>query len=172
MDGQTIGPPAMRVKQKEQKAVRKSVMVVTFALAALVAVTALWPSAPPLETLAVERATVRVKPPGPLVREAVFRTASGAEVSCHRGKSGRCPIEQLATTEARQTQLTVWHDGARVFQIADMERIIYPYSAVDDGRPLLLAIAALVALVGLGQMAIHLGWANRYDGDGKLIQRE
>jgi len=28
--------------------------------------------------------------------------------------------------EARQAQLTVWHDGARVFQIADKERILYP----------------------------------------------
>ncbi|KRD16552.1 hypothetical protein ASE39_11705 [Acidovorax sp. Root267] len=74
--------------------------------------------------------------------------------------------------EARQAQLTVWHDGARVFQIADKERILYPYEAVSDGRAFLFAIAAIVALVGLGQMAIHIGWANEYDDEGKLIQRE
>ena len=74
--------------------------------------------------------------------------------------------------EARQAQLTVWHDGVRVFQIADKELILYPYDAVYDGRAFLLAIAAVVALVGLGQMAIHIGWTNEYDDEGKLILRE
>ncbi len=151
---------------------RKRVTVFTFALAALLTGMALWPYAPSLEALTVESATVRVKPPGPLVQEAVFRTASGAEVSCSRGKSGRCPIEHLVKMEASQAQLTVWHDGARVFQIADMERVLYPYDAVHDGRALLFAIAAIFALMGLGQMAIHMGWANEYDDEGKLIQRK
>lgn len=74
--------------------------------------------------------------------------------------------------EAGQAHLTVWHDGMRVFQIADKERILYPYDAVYDGRGLLFAIAVIFALVGLGQMAIHIGWANEYDDEGKLIQRE
>lgn len=151
---------------------KKRFTMLTFALAALLAGTALWPYAPLFETLTAESATVRVKHPGPLGREAVFRTASGAEVSCTRGKSGRCPIEQLVKMEASHAPLTVWHDGVRVFQVADMERILYPYDAVYDGRALLLAIAAIVALLGLGQMAIHIGWVNEYDDEGKLIQRE
>ncbi|MDH4419255.1 MAG: hypothetical protein QE485_18745 [Acidovorax sp.] len=151
---------------------KKRVTVFTFALAALLAGMALWPYAPPFETLTVESATVRVKHPGPLGREAVFRTALGAEVSCSRGKSGGCPIEQLVRMEAREAQLTVWHDGVRVFQIADKERILYPYDAVYDGRGFLFAIAVIFALVGLGQMAIHIGWVNEYDDEGKLIQRE
>jgi hypothetical protein len=151
---------------------KKRVTVFTFALSALLMGAALWPYAPPFETLTAESATVRVKHPGPVVQEAVFQTASGSEVSCKRGKSGRCPIEQLVRLEARQAQLTVWHDGARVFQIADKERILYPYEAVYDGRAFLFAIAAIVALVGLGQMAIHIGWANEYDDEGKLIVRE
>ncbi|MCO5357338.1 hypothetical protein [Acidovorax kalamii] len=151
---------------------KKRVTVFTFALAALLAGMALWPYAPPIEALTVESAAVRVKHPGPAVREAVFRTASGVEVSCNRGKSGGCPIEQLVRMEARQAQLTVWYDGVRVFQIADKERILYPYEAVYDGRGFLFAIAAIFALVGLGQMAIHIGWANEDGDEGKLIQRE
>lgn len=151
---------------------KKRLTVFTFALAALLTGIALWPYAPDLETLTVERATVRVKHSGPVVHEAVFRTASGAEVSCAREKSGGCPIDHLVRMEARQAQLTVWHDGVRVFQIADMERILYPYDAIYRGQAFLLAMAAIVALVGLGQMAIHIGWANQYDNEGKLIQRE
>ena len=151
---------------------KKRVTVFTFVLSALLMGVALWPYAPPFETLMAESATVTVKHPGPVVQEAVFRTATGAEVSCKRGKSGRCPIEQLARMESRQAQLTVWHDGTRVFQIADKERILYPYEVVYDGRAFLFAIAAIVALLGLGRMAIHIGWANEYDDEGKLIQRE
>ena len=151
---------------------KKRVTVFTFALAALLIGIALWSYAPPLEALTVEQASVSVKRSGPLVQEAVFRTASGGEVSCKRGKSGRCPIEQLVRVEVSQAQITVWHDGARVFQIADKERILYPYDADYDGRAFILAIAAIIALLGLGQMAIHIGWANEYGEDGKLIQRE
>lgn len=151
---------------------KKRLTVFTFVLAALLTGMAMWPYDPPLETLTVERATVRVKHPGPVVREAVFRTASGAEVSCSRGKSGGCPIEQLVRMEAGRAQLTVWHDGVRVFQIADMDRILYPYDAIYRGREFGLAIAALVALVGLGRMLIHIGWANQHDNEGNWIQRE
>ncbi|WP_395457988.1 hypothetical protein [Acidovorax delafieldii] len=152
---------------------KKRFTVVTFALAALLTGMALWPYAPPLETLTVESATVEVKHPGPVAREAVFRTASGAQVSCSRGhKSGGCPIEHLGRMEARQAQLTVWHDGARVLQIADKERVIHPYDDIYSGRAFVLVMAAIVALVGLGQIAIHIGWANEYDKEGKLIQRE
>ncbi|WP_426306314.1 hypothetical protein ACN9MJ_03620 [Acidovorax facilis] len=151
---------------------KKRVTIFTFVLLALLMGAALWPYAPPFEMLTADTATVRVKHPGPVGQEAVFRTASGAEVSCKRGKSGRCPIEQLVRMEARQAQLTVWHDGVRVFQIADKERILYPYEAVYDGRAFLFAVAAILALVGLGQMAIHIGRSNEYDDKGKLIQRE
>ncbi len=58
-----------------------------------------------------------------------------------------------------------------MFQIADKERILYPYEVVYDGRAFLFAIAAIVALLGLGRMAIHIGWANEYDDDGKLLSR-
>ena len=74
--------------------------------------------------------------------------------------------------EASQAQLTVWHDGARVFQIADKERILYPYEAVYDGRAFLFVLAALLALLGLRRMVIHIGWANQYDGESKSIQRD
>ena len=151
---------------------KKRVTVFTFALSALLMGVALWPYAPPFEALTAERATVKVKPPGPVVQEAVFRTASGAEVSCKRGKSGRCPIGQLVSMEARQAQLTVWHDGVHVFQIADQEQILYPYEAVYDGRAFLFVLAALLALLGLRRMVIHIGWANQYDGESKSIQRD
>jgi hypothetical protein len=74
--------------------------------------------------------------------------------------------------EARQAQLTVWHDGVRVFQIADMDEILYPYDAIYRGRALGLVLAALVALVGLGRILIHIGWANQHDNEGNRIQRE
>ncbi len=148
---------------------KKRVTVLIFALAALLAGTALWPYAPRLETLTVESATVRVKHPGPVVREAVFRTASGAEVACARGKSGGCPIEHLVQMEASQAQLTVWHDGARVFQIADKERIFYPYADIYSGRAIGLVMAALVALFGLVRLAFDTGLINQYDDQGKSL---
>jgi len=69
--------------------------------------------------------------------------------------------------EASQAQLTVWHDGARVFQIADKEKILYPYADIYSGRAIGLVMAALVALFGLVRLAFDTGLINQYDDQGK-----
>ena len=43
---------------------------------------------------------------------------------------------------------------------------------VRTGSVLYVEAGLIIALLGLGQMAIHIGWANEYGEDGKLIQRE
>ncbi len=146
----------------------KRLTVITFAGATFLAALALWPLTPSLDALTQERATVRSIAADAMVTQTVFRTSSGAEVACTRGKSGGCPTEQLKTLHASQREFMVWHDGARVYQIADSEKVLYSYGDMSRGRGFLLAIAMVIALAGLIQVAVHARLINRYDETGKL----
>lgn len=141
---------------------------VTFAGAALLALMALWPYVPHFDRLAKEGAkVVRFTATGPLVKHVVFRTSSGAEVSCARSRSGGCPIEQLAELKTLQRELVVWHDGERVFQIADRGTVFFPYDSERGARAFALLLAALAALCGLIKLGFDTGLINRYDSQGK-----
>ncbi|RZJ51116.1 MAG: hypothetical protein EON49_25370 [Acidovorax sp.] len=154
--------------QEEGQMRTKRFTVVTFAVAAFLVAMCFWPTGPKFEALTSERATVRSIASPPASTIATFQTSSGAEVICTRVRSGGCPIEQLQKLRSLQRELVVWHDGSRVYQIADNGRILYPYDDLFRGRGLLLTIAFLIAMAGVLQVAVHAGLVNRYDESGKL----
>lgn len=148
----------------------KRATVIIFAVSAMVAVSVLWSQFPSFDTLTKESAAlVGFTSSGPAVRKAVFKTASGKNVVCVQSRSGGCPVDRLAKQKALQREAVVWHDGERVFQIAEGAALVFPYETESAARTLGLGLAALIALFGLIRLGFDMGLVNQYDNQGKPL---
>jgi hypothetical protein len=107
---------------------------------------AIAPFTPSLESLTIEKAYVHEinELPGNKTK-ATFVTSQGLRLSCVRGYKGalRCPTIPLKEALDQHTQLTVWHDGATVYQAASDSYLIIDYSKGYSWDRWLSALAAI-----------------------------
>lgn len=119
---------------------------------------AIAPLTPRLESLTIEKAYVREvnELPGNKTK-VIFVTQRGLNLSCVKGYKStlRCPTNRLKQALDQHIQLTVWHDGATVYQAESGSNMIIDYSKGYSWDRWLSAFAAfafsLPILVTLGR---------------------
>jgi hypothetical protein len=148
----------------------KRATAIIFAISATVAGSVLWSQLPGFDTLTEERAALFwFTSTGPAVGKAVFKTASGKNVVCVQSRAGGCPVDQLVKQRSLQREMVVWHDGERVFQIAEGEALVFPYETEAAARTWGLGVAALIAIFGLIRLGFDIGLVNSHDNQGKPV---
>lgn len=106
-------------------------LYVLSAITAVFVFGAIAPFTPRLESLTIEKAHVREvnELPGNKTK-VIFVTPRGLNLSCVKGYKStlRCPTTRLKQALDQQTELTVWHDGATVYQAESSSYLIIDYS--------------------------------------------
>lgn len=126
---------------------------------------ALWPFAPPFDSLTKEDAHVEnVWKDNFVVSTTSLKTVSGREVKCRYGnKSGGCHPETMKLLLANKTRVTVWHDKEKVYQLTAEDKPVLRYKRIQDSRwfaGALSFISLLLALIQFGILKGFIGVAN------------
>lgn len=138
----------------------------TYAVAGLalgLALLAWAPWIPPLSALVVEQAVVaNVSGNDGHATSTLFATENGRTVTCGHSRTGGCPPEVMRALRSSGTQVNVWHDGQRVYQLSVGERVVVPYEQALKGRGFIAALSFVLFVVAGIRGAMHAGLINTY----------
>jgi hypothetical protein len=138
----------------------------TYALAGLalgLALLAWAPWVPALSALVLEQAVVAsVSGNDGYATSTSFSTERGRTVTCGHSRTGGCPPQVMRSFQSSGTQVNVWHDGQRVYQLSVGERVVVPYEQVQKGRSFIAALSLVLFVVVGVRGAMHAGFINTY----------
>jgi hypothetical protein len=120
---------------------------------------AVWPFAPPFDSLLKEDAYVqRVRTESWATTTTRLITGSGRTVKCGYSKTGGCHPATMKLLMENKTPVIVWHNGASVFQLATHDRMILSYEHFHEGGWFAGVVSITFLLVAFIQIAIRKGW--------------
>lgn len=126
------------------------------ALASVFGLIALWPFAPAFESLKKDEARIHmVRKENYVSTTTYLKTSTGQNLKCVHTKTGGCDPKKMKSFLDKNTYVSVWHDGEKVYQLAAQNQTILPYEHFNKGKGFSSAISAVSFLVALIQIAIR-----------------
>lgn len=130
----------------------------TLTLASVFGLIAVWPFAPPIDSLTKESAHIQEVWKQSLgVTIVGLKTSSGRHVKCFHSKTGGCDSDVMKELLEKNSAVTVWHDGEKVYQLMVEGKIILPYERTHNGRGFSAALSVVSLLIAFIQIAIFKG---------------
>lgn len=87
-----------------------------------------------------------------------FVTSSGLKVKCSYRRAQGCDPDAMRPLSVTKKPLIVWHDGNRVYQVADKDKVIYAYEQEGSTKAFAAVIFALTLCAALIQIGQRKGW--------------
>ncbi|OUC16569.1 MAG: hypothetical protein B0A82_00950 [Alkalinema sp. CACIAM 70d] len=139
-------------------AINRGSIIFTLTLASVFGLIAVWPFAPPIESLTKESALIQEIWKQSLgVTTIDLKTGSDRHVKCFHSKTGGCDPDVMKELLESHSAVIVWHDGERVYQLMLKDKVILPYERVHNGRGFAVALSVISLLISFIQIAIFKG---------------
>jgi hypothetical protein len=133
-------------------------VMVLLTIGSVFGLVAVWPYAPPFDSLAGENARIqKVWKENFSSTTSSLITNAGNNVKCIYSKSGGCDPATMKSLMESKIPIWVWHDGGTVYQLATQDKIILPYEHVNQGRWLAGGFSIISFLVAFIQLAVRKG---------------
>lgn len=138
--------------------INRGSIIFTLTLASVFGLIAVWPFAPPIESLTKESAHIQEVWKQSLgVTIIDLKTGSDRHVKCFHSKTGGCNPAVMKELLEKNSAVIVWHDGEKVYQLMLQDKVILPYERVHNGRGFAVALSVISLLIAFIQIAIFKG---------------